>query len=85
MRSFVFSSGARLCGNRRVVCLPHAYDRYVAFCFYAVQHLVVPSHVDHSYDARRDHRCLRKLVEVNKFDESEKCDFNFINFVNCSG
>jgi hypothetical protein len=32
-----------------------------------------------------DHRCLRKLVEVNKFDESEKCDFNFINFVNCSG
>ena len=52
MRSFVFSSGAPLCGNWHVVCLPHAYDHYVAFRFYAVQHLVVPSHVDHSHDAR---------------------------------
>ncbi len=63
MRSFVFSGGAPLCGNWRIVCLPYAYgrcdaflhhadDRYVAFRFHAVQHRVVPSHVDHSHVAR---------------------------------
>ena len=63
MPSFVFSSGAPLCGNWRIVCLPYAYgrcdaflhhadDRYVAFRFHAVQHRVVPSHVDHSHVAR---------------------------------
>jgi hypothetical protein len=63
MRSFVFSSGAPLCGNWRVVCLPHADDhcdvslhhvddRYVAFHFHAVQHRVVLLHVDHSHVPR---------------------------------
>ncbi len=63
MRSLVFSSGAPLCGNWRVVCLPHADDhcdvsphhvddRYVAFRFHAVQQRVVLSHVDRSHVAR---------------------------------